>query len=79
MKSIIEAFRRNLHKDIILFQRRIEDEFHEYIDELSEKLSQNQQINSIGSSKLNEFVQTHEINKEKRNLLCVDDFQGNKK
>ena len=74
--------KKNLDKeDIIqLFQQGIdEDEFQEYIDELSNKLSQNQQVNAIGSSKLNEFVQTHEINKEKKNLLCVDDFQGNKK
>ena len=79
MKNIIEAFKKNLYKEgiVALFKKGIdEDEFHEHIDELSEKLSQNQQINAIGSSKLNEFVQT---NKEKKNLLCVDDFQGNKK
>ena len=35
--------------------------------------------NAIGSLKFNEFVEAHEINKEKKNLLCVDDFQGNQK
>ena len=61
------------------FLPKNEDEFHEYIDELSDRLSQNQQINAIASSKLNDFIQSHEISKEKKNLLCVDDFQGNKK
>ena len=89
MKNIIKAFKKNLHKKIVaLFKQGIdEDEFHEYIDDLSDRLgeafplgiNQNQQVNAIYSSKFNEFVQTHEINKEKKNLLCVDDFQGNKK
>ena len=55
MKNIAEAFKKNLDKqDIVtLLQRGIdEDEFQEYIDELSEKLSQNQQVNAIGSSNL---------------------------
>ena len=89
MKKYIEAFKKNLDKEdiITLFQRGIdEDEFHENIDELSDELgktfplgkNQNQQINAIGSSKFIKFVQTHEINKEKKNLLCVDDFEGNK-
>ena len=82
MKNIIEAFKKNLHKeDIIeLFKQNInEDEFHEYVDDLSNELTQDQEVSAIGSSKLNEFIQSHDINKEKKNLLCVDDFQGNKK
>ena len=82
MKNIIEAFKKNLHKeDIIeLFNQGInEEEFHDYINELSNEISQNQQINAISSSKLSEFIQSHELNKEKKNLFCVDDFQGNKK
>ena len=82
MKNIVEAFNKNLHKeDIIeLFKQEInEDEFHEYVDDLSNELTQDQEVSAIGSSKLNEFIQSHDINKEKKNLLCVDDFQGNKK
>ena len=82
MKNIVEAFKKNLHKeDIIeLFKQGInEDEFHEYVNDLSNELTQDQEVNAIGSSKLNEFIQSHEINKEKKNLLCVDDFQGNKR
>lgn len=82
MKNIINAFKKNLHKeDIIeLFKKGVgEDEFNEYVDALSDELTQNQQINATASSKFNEFIQSYEINKEKKNLLCVDDFQGNKK
>ena len=82
MKNIIEAFKKNLHKENIveLFKQGMnEDEFHEYINDLSDRLNQNQQVNAISSSKFNEFVQAHEMNKEKKNLLCVDYFQGNKK
>ena len=42
MKNIIKAFKTNLHKEDIveLFKQGIdEDEFHEYINELSDKLS----------------------------------------
>ena len=53
----------------------VEDEFHEYVNDLSNELTQDQEVNAIGSSKLNEFIQSHEINKEKKNLLCVDDFK----
>ena len=81
MKNIIEGLNKNLRKeDIIeLFKREInEDKFQEYIDDISDKLK-NQQINAIASSKLNDFIQSHEIKKEKKNLLCVDQFQRNKK
>ena len=33
----------------------------------------------MGSSKLNELIRPHEENIENKNLLCVDDFQGNSK
>ena len=82
MKCIIERFKNNLHKEdlILLFIEGIgEDTFNEYIDDLPNEMTQNQQINAIASSKLNDFIQPHEIDSEKKNLLCIDDFLENKK
>ena len=80
IQIIINAFNKNLHKEHIvrLFKADVnEDDFEEYVDEVSKQLPQRNQILAIVSSKLTDFPLINEINKDKKNLIVINEFQGN--
>ena len=81
MKKIMYAFNKNLTKEMIinLFNEDIdEDNFTEYIDEISYNINEPQQIKAFHTSKINEMKSVDDFDKTKKNLLCIDDFQESK-
>ncbi len=79
IQMIINAFNKNLHKEHIvrLFKAGVnEDEFQDYVNEISNQLPPRNQIHAIVSSKLTDFPLIDEIDKTKKNLIVIDDYQG---
>ena len=82
MHMIIYAFNKGLHKDHIvrLFKEDItEDQFQDYADEIAKRLPQRKQIEVVASSKITDFPLIDDLDKTRKNLIVIDDFQNNMK